>query len=229
MASPLSWQPYPEILREQPNNGLELLVFEPESHHVVMGAGGKTEKEVYAEVLQAEGVPLYKRKGGGGTVLLGPGTIVVTVHTLVGQLFANQAYFRAINQAMMSVFRTWAALDFAQRGISDIAVDDRKIVGTSIFRRRHYLLYQASILVDLDVDLMARLLRPPPRQPDYRRDRDHRGFVTSLRELGIHRPTAELIEDLHRLLPEAIPPRLAEVDHGEPLKSPTVEPRPIAD
>ena len=212
MTTRLSPRPYPEILREEPEGGLELLAFRPDHAHVVMGAGGKADKEVHAEEMLRLGVPLFKRKGGGGTVLLGPGSLVVTVHALVGQLYANQAYFRAVNNAMIQVFRSWAPLAFAHRGISDIAVDDRKIVGTSIFRRRYYLLYQASILVEPDMDLMARVLRPPPREPDYRKGRDHRAFVTSLRELGIHRDHQSMIDDLLEGLSHFIPAQLAGVD-----------------
>ena len=112
----------------------------------------------------------------------------------------------------MQVFSSWRHLPFCQRGLSDIAVEDRKIVGTSIYRRKQYLLYQASILVDLNLELMEKVLQPPPRQPDYRRDRDHRGFVTCLRDLGIDLDFPQMIHDLGEQLPLLVNQALCEVD-----------------
>ena len=176
-----------------------------------MGASGRPELEVFQDVLTASGVPLFKRKGGGGTVVLGPGTIVVTVHAGVKHPFQNLGYFRAINHALIDVFKSWQDLPFTHSGISDIAINRRKIAGTSIFRRKQYLLYQASILVEADFDLIHRLLRHPPREPDYRKGRSHREFITDLRTLGVHAPLPKLIRDLQAHLPLLLPKRLDEV------------------
>ncbi len=210
--STIQCQPYPEEIKELNFGELEVEVVQPESHHVVMGAGGKTEKEVFADRLEERGVPLYKRKGGGGTVLLGPETLVVTVHCGVAHLYRNLAYFQAINESLIEVFRTWKDLDYSQKGISDIAVENRKIVGSSIFRRRQYLLYQASILVNLDLETMNALLKPPPKEPDYRKGRPHSDFVTCLADLGVDRNHNEMIHDLKTMLPASLKTQLARVD-----------------
>lgn len=204
MSATKVWRPYPETIAETPLGQIDVDVFEPDSWHVVMGAGGRVEQEVFLERMQAVDMPLYKRKGGGGTVLLGPGTLVVTVHAGVGSLYRNLSYFAAINRALIAVFSTWKALPYALRGISDVAVNNRKILGSSIFRRRQYLLYQASILIETDIDLMTRVLRPPPRQPDYRQDRDHGSFVTSMRELGVDLSISAMANSLRKLLPDLL-------------------------
>jgi len=206
------WLRYPEEIRETPLGALECEVFRPETHQVVMGAAGKVAQEVDLGRMRALGIPLYRRKGGGGTVLLGPETIVVTVHAGVAHTFKNLAYFAAINRALIACFRDWHPAEYATRGISDIAVGDRKIVGSSIFRRRQYLLYQASILVELNLARIDEVLRHPPRRPDYRGDRDHRAFLTSLREVGITLSFETMIADLLALLPGRVAAEIAEVD-----------------
>ena len=205
------WEPYPERILDLPLGGLELEVGFPVPHQVVMGAGGKPENEVYLDRLKRLNVPLYKRKGGGGTVLLGPGVLVVTVHAGVSHAYRNRAYFQAINHAMMGVFRTWKPLRYEDKGLSDIAVANRKIVGSSIYRRRQYLLYQASILVEADIEMIETLLKSPPRQPDYRKNRGHRDFITDLRRLGIAADTEALAEDLKTKLPEILVEELNQV------------------
>lgn len=207
-----NWEPYPEQILELPEGQLQVEVSTPQHLHVVMGASGKAAQEVFEEELRPRNVTLHKRKGGGGTVLLGPGTIVVTVHAGVAHTFRNLAYFKSINLSLIEVFRSWKDLPYACRGISDIAVDDRKIVGSSIFRRRQYLLFQASILFETDYELMNQLLRHPPREPDYRAGRSHRQFITSLRELGIAQTREDLAQSLRDQLPELLNVELRKVD-----------------
>lgn len=204
--------PYPEDIKELPFGELEVEVSLPEHWHVVMGASGKAAREVHESAMVEADVPLYKRKGGGGTVLLGPGTLIVTVHAGVAHTFRNMAYFEAINKALMDVFRHWKPLDYAQKGISDIAVGPKKIVGSSIFRRRQYVLYQASVLLDLNLPLMERLLQYPPREPDYRKGRSHADFVTSLHELGVETESRKMLADMESLLPDRLRTYIDEVD-----------------
>ena len=194
-------QPYPETLKNLAPGQLQVQLSVPSFWHVVMGAGGKPAAEVHEDMLERFEVPLYKRKGGGGTVLLGPNTLVITVHAGVAHLYRNQAYFQAVNRALISVFADWKAHPYRQRGLSDIAVGDRKLVGSSIFRRKHYLLYQASLLLDLNLELMHVLLKHPPREPDYRDRRAHGDFLTSLKLLGVTLTPQELRDDLRAKLP----------------------------
>lgn len=211
MSTPIP-EPYPETISELQPGTLNLQLQRPTSWCVVMGASGKAEHEVHWRRLQEDQVPLYKRRGGGGTVLLGPNTLVMTIHAWVQHYFHNLRYFSTINRALIDVFRTWKPLEYQQRGFSDIAVDDRKILGSSIFRRRNILLYQASLLVDVDRTRIDRYLKHPPREPDYRQGRDHAGFVTSLRELGVQTPDSHLRADLRTMLPEPLRRALTETD-----------------
>jgi len=94
----------------------------------------------------------------------------------------------------------------SQRGISDLTVDGRKVGGSSLYvpRRPSVFFYQASLLVDCDLGLMARYLRHPPREPAYRQGRVHQEFCTTLRAEGcvLEAPAlaALLTERLPRLL-----------------------------
>ncbi|PIE89284.1 MAG: hypothetical protein CR997_12190 [Acidobacteria bacterium] len=176
--------PYPEEIKATPVGEVQVEVFRPDYYHVVMGAGGKARCEVYGDRLEQDRIPLFKRKGGGGTVLLGPHTLVLTVHAGVAKPFAHKSYFHVINRALIEVLNSFKKLNYEERGISDISVDGRKIVGSSIFRRKNYLLYQASLLVLPEFVLMERYLKHPPREPDYRNARSHSVFVTCLSDLG---------------------------------------------
>ena len=68
----------------------------------------------------------------------------------------------------------------AQRGISDLCLGERKFSGNAQRRRRDWLLHHGTILHDFDLDQIARYLREPARQPDYRAARSHADFITNL-------------------------------------------------
>jgi lipoate-protein ligase A len=67
-----------------------------------------------------------------------------------------------------------------QAGISDLALLGRKFSGNAQQRKRNHLLHHGTILYAFDAALVGRYLRPPPRQPEYRGQRDHEAFLCNL-------------------------------------------------
>ena len=74
--------------------------------------------------------------------------------------------------------------DVRHEGVSDLAVGDRKLGGSCIWRTRGLVYYSTTLLVNPDLTLMERYLPHPPREPAYRRGRSHADFVTSVAALG---------------------------------------------
>ena len=185
----------------------------PKSSLVVLGSSNKADIEVKELACEEDGVPILKRYGGGGTVVLHSGCVVVSLGIWVSQFYYNDRYFRKINDAVIHTLAAeWREFSgLTQDGLSDLTFGERKIAGTSLFRSRNYLLYQASILVDARVDLMERYLKHPSREPDYRAGKSHRNFVAGLNEyvksLG---PSA-----VDKLLSEKLMPNLFTELEGE--------------
>ena len=169
-----------------------------------MGAGGRAEADVFAEQAQSDQVPVLRRRGGGGTVVLSPGQLVLAFVTEVSSPFQNLTYFRAINHWFRLALQDLGVTGVEDRGISDLALDDKKILGTSLYRRRKILFYQASLLVDNDLSLFDRYLRYPPKVPDYRRGRGHLDFCTNLRLAGYPLSVADVIESLEPVVKEKL-------------------------
>lgn len=159
--------------------------FVPEKTVIVLGASNVAEEEVNLAACAADDVPVFKRYGGGGTVVLHQGCAVVSLGVWVRQHFQNKLYFERLNAALIDSMALFAPslAELTQRGLSDLALGERKVAGTSLFRSRNYLLYQASILVDPQIELLERYLRHPTREPDYRGGRSHRDFVVGIGEL----------------------------------------------
>jgi lipoate-protein ligase A len=169
-----------------------------------MGAGGKTEADVFIERTEIDQVPILRRRGGGGTVVLSPGQVVLALVTEVSSPFQNLTYFRAINHWFRLALQVLGVSGIEDQGISDLALGDKKILGTSLYRRRKILFYQASLLVDNDLSLFDRYLRFPSRVPDYRNGRGHLEFCTNLRVEGYDLSIPDVLQSLEEVVKEQL-------------------------
>ena len=164
---------------------------------VVLGSSSRVDEELDRLVCEAAGVRVVRRPSGGATVVLGPGCLmwsVITPHPAgVPAVEAIHAAMleplaAAINAALPTVDRA-ASYRVARRGTSDLAVfmdhdqTERKVSGNALRVRRHGVLYHGTLLDRFDLGLVSRVLRHPPREPDYRSRRSHGEFLANL-ELG---------------------------------------------
>ncbi|HEX2612040.1 MAG TPA: hypothetical protein VHO02_00410 [Fibrobacteria bacterium] len=160
----------------------------PEKPLIVLGYSQDPKAELNTEVIVADGIPVYKRRGGGGAVYLDAGCVCVAWRIPKREALGIHDYFGAGNSAVARALRGAFGIEAGPRGISDLAVPtpagSRKILGSSLHLPREHALYLASILVDTSVAKLDRYLRHPTREPDYRGGRTHADFVVNLAELG---------------------------------------------
>lgn len=164
---------------------LEAEIFIPEETLVVLGNANDPEKECHLAHCKEDRVPVLKRYGGGGAVVLHSGCLVVSLGLWVKDYFRNDFYFCQVNKALISSLSAFHPdlEGVYQDGISDLCFEGKKIAGTSLFRSRNYLLYQASILFDPKIELIERYLKHPTKEPEYRQKKSHRDFVTGLSDI----------------------------------------------
>ena len=175
----------------------------PSGLTVVLGASNQPDVEVNIDECHKDDVPILKRYGGGGTVVLHSGCVVISLGCWVSQHYQNKLYFEMINKAVISALAVkWPMLGaMGQNGLSDLTYGDNKVAGTSLFRSRNYLLYQASILVDAQVNLIGKYLRHPSREPEYRKGRTHGAFLLGLSEVEPQINSDDCLVQLQQLLP----------------------------
>jgi lipoate-protein ligase A len=150
---------------------------------VVIGRGGKQHLELHTESIAADGVPLYRRRGGGCAVVLDPGNVIVSLALPLPGIGHITSAFAAITGWMIDGLGACGFPGIEQRGVSDLAHGDRKIGGSCVYRTRGLLYYSTTLLCDQKMALVGRYLRHPPREPEYRRGRDHDSFMSSLTAL----------------------------------------------
>ena len=164
--------------------GDEVLRFwESRESFVVVGYANKVVVEVNVAACEARGIPILRRCSGGGTVVQGPGCLNYTLvlrMTADGPLhnigIANQFIMRQNRAALEQVMNRPVAI----RGHTDLVIGERKFSGNSQRRRKHYLLFHGTFLLNFDLALVSELLPMPSKQPDYREHRAHAEFLINL-------------------------------------------------
>ncbi|MGE3806979.1 MAG: biotin/lipoate A/B protein ligase family protein, partial [Gemmataceae bacterium] len=65
-------------------------------------------------------------------------------------------------------------------GTSDLVLGDRKVSGNAQQRKRRFLLHHGTLLYAFAGGRVARYLKQPARQPDYRQGRSHADFLVNI-------------------------------------------------
>ena len=122
--------------------------------------------------------------------IMGPGK--KRGHAPFSLLRSPKRYFEMYNEMIIKALRSLGVQGLVQKGISDICIRDKKVLGSSIYRNKHVLLYQAVLNISEPVISLEKYLKHPPREPGYRDRRAHRDFVTSLTAQGYHLSANEI-------------------------------------
>ena len=167
---------------ESGRRGECLRVYEVHRPAVVLGVSSRCVRDVHTDACRRDGVPVLRRASGGGTVLIGPGCLNYSV-TLDTE--ARPA-LRGVHASYdWIVGRLAAALApqcprCGRAGLSDLAVDGRKVGGSAQKRGRRFVLHHGTLLYGLRIADLSRYLREPEARPEYRGGRPHGAFVANL-------------------------------------------------
>jgi lipoate-protein ligase A len=168
---------------EQHDQPLEVLrLWESAVPLVVLGRSSRVDEEVDQQACRTRGIPILRRCSGGAAVVAGPGCLlyaVVLSYALRPHLRMISEAHRLVMQVLADAFRLLGS-DVCFLGTSDLTIAGKKFSGNSLRCKRSHLLYHGTLLYDFPLDLIARCLRSPPRQPDYRQGRSHGEFLTNL-------------------------------------------------
>lgn len=176
----------------------EILLLEAESHPeaeilrfwipsetgVVAGYSNQHAREINLAACRERTIPVYRRMSGGGTVVQAPGCLNFSV---IAPIALRPEYGTAGGTSRAIAGRIIDALGpllpgrtLALGGDGDLAVDGRKVLGSAQKRLVRCFLFHASILLDMDIELITQLLPRPSKEPLYRAGRSHREFLTNL-------------------------------------------------
>jgi lipoate-protein ligase A len=159
-----------------------LRFWESDRYFVVLGPSCRLIDDVDIDACEADGVAVLRRASGGGTVLQGPGCLsyaFVLPLTLYPQLANIRSTNEFILERIAATLHRWEP-GTVFLGTSDLSIDGRKISGNAQRRKRNALLFHGTILYAMQGTLIARYLKQPARQPEYREDRPHGAFLRTI-------------------------------------------------
>ena len=144
---------------------------------IVMGSSQKEEQVIHLE--KASLIPIIRRFSAGGCVILDHDTIMVT--------FIMNKKDVGIDLYPLSIMK-WTE-KFYQKCLSiptfslmdnDYAIGDKKVGGNAQYIKKDRFLHHSSFLWDYNKDYMD-MLKHPPKEPAYRKNRPHHDFLTTLK------------------------------------------------
>ena len=176
-----------EVLLDQceaGGGGETLVLWEPRGTFIVVGYANKVAMEVNVAACEKKGVPIFRRCSGGDTVVQMPGGLNYSLILEISETGPTRN-ISAANQYIMGKNREAIAglvpaAEVSVRGHTDLCLGDVKFAGNSQRRRKKFLLFHGTLLLNCDLNLISELLLMPSLEPDYRASRPHADFVTNL-------------------------------------------------
>ncbi len=146
---------------------------------VVVGSSQQYRAVVNYFQCRRDAVPILRRCSAGGAVLQGPGCLNYALalsyssRPEVADLHGSYAY---ILDSIADALRC-LGVTALREGISDLAVNARKISGNAQRRKRSACLHHGTLLYHVNINDMMRYLHEPRDRPDYRGGREHADFI----------------------------------------------------
>lgn len=181
-----------------------LRFWEPKNYFAVVGYANHVQKEVNVPACEEENIPILRRVSGGGTVLQGPGCLNYSLIARVEEggplrsiTTANRFIMERTREALQKLLSAGdrgeqtqikksqglviSAATINIRGCTDLTLGPAlKFSGNAQRRKKHFLLFHGTFLLQFDISLIEKFLRMPSQEPDYRGNRSHKDFLTNL-------------------------------------------------
>lgn len=165
-------------------HGEILRFWKASSTFVVLGYSNSTATEVHEKICRKACVPILRRVSGGGTVLQGPGCLNYALFLEISknpELKNVTSANRFIMERHRDALSTLLKKEIRVQGHTDLTMNGLKFSGNSQRRKRRFLLFHGTFLLDFDLKSVEKFLKMPSKEPDYRKSRAHEKFLTNLR------------------------------------------------
>ena len=169
-------------------------IWQPDKICIVLGTSNKPEDALIIANILKDNISVYKRPTGGQTVVLTPKTLVISVLQKESAIKAPKVLFQKINLIIIQALEQMGVKYLSNKGSSDIAIGEKKILGSAIYRNKERSFYHAVLNLSENADTFEFYLKHPVKEPEYRKGRSHKDFVTSLMQEGYYF-SAEVVTD----------------------------------
>jgi len=194
-AEPLLAQTFYEAVAEAVHRGLShntLILIQPASPYACLGYHQDLEKEIDLEFCKKAGLPVIRRGQGGGATYLDSDQVfyqIISKDSGVVPRDLGRMFERILSVTVETYRRLGVDAEF--KPLNDVVVGGRKISGNGAGMHESASILVGNIILDLNYDLMARVLRVPDEKFRDKMASSMREWVSTLdRELE-ELPTVE--------------------------------------
>lgn len=156
------------------------IIWIPDETCIVLGRSNNPNNSLCLDNIIKDNIPVYKRPSGGETVLLSNKMLVLSIAIKQTDFKSGKLYFKDYNTKIISALKSMGIKNLGYKGISDITINDLKILGSAIYQNKFVVFYHAVLNVSESTSLIEKYIKHPKREPDYRKKRNHKEFVTSI-------------------------------------------------
>ncbi len=146
---------------------------------IVMGLSTKSEDVLNSKIIKKDNVNVIRRFSGGGTVIVDGDTIFITF------IFQKTAHkFESFPEQILKwteqFYKSALKLPLFSLQDNDYTLGDKKIGGNAQYIKKNCWLHHSTFLHDFS-DKNMEYLKLPKQQPNYRKNRPHADFLTTLK------------------------------------------------
>ena len=151
----------PDIEIIENDKNYDFLIWKPDKIYIVLGRSNNVESSVNVENAKNDNIEIIKRNSGGEAVILTSKTLVISVKIIDDEMKRPKEYFNIFNDFIVKVLKNNKISGIGSKGISDLTIGEKKILGSSIYRRKNMVFYHSVLNVYEDVNLISRYLLQP--------------------------------------------------------------------
>lgn len=159
-----------------------LRFWESKSRFAVLGVSQVLRQHVYESACLDDKVGIYRRASAGGCVLQGPGILnysLILLHDKHPEARTVRGAYCYIFDKIVTALES-RGVSVKHKGISDLAINGKKVSGNAQKRRRNAFLHHGTLIYNFDGEVMEQYLKEPSDRPGYRGERTHKGFVQNI-------------------------------------------------
>ncbi len=192
---PIVAQTFYEAVAEAVHRGSSpntLITVRPGAPYACIGYHQDLEKEIDLEYLRREGLPVIRRSQGGGATYLDGGQVFYQIVAKESRVVPRDvgALFERLLAVTVEAYRR-LGVEAEFKPLNDVVAGGRKISGNGAGTHGSATILVGNIILDLDYERMARVLRVPDEKFRDKMAKSMAEWVTTLRrELG-EPPTPE--------------------------------------
>lgn len=175
----------------------KFLLWIPDKQYIVLGASNKVDSSVIEPLVLKDSICVIKRRTGGQTVMLTPNNLIISAVITDEDVMKPKDVFNKFNDIIIAAIEKDHFAKFKTRGISDIALEEKKILGSSMYRGKGMLFYHAVLNFNESPATFQKYLKHPRNEPDYRKGRLHHEFITSLKDTGYTKSIVHLKNEIN--------------------------------